>query len=176
MIFNMGGNVTVVEETVFTSGKYAWRKYAISQVAEDVASNITKRYVADPSPENFKVYASSSIETDEVNKIFTLVSPDSWDMTLDGSGQSIQPNKYFMFTKPSGSVVFKSGPYSSPKPGVWFTSAEGAVIEPTSASDSVIKYSFGYVTVHTFEGYAISDDETTYPEDGDLDGFHYERI
>ena len=176
MIFNMGGNVTVVEEKVFTSGEYAWRKYAISEVAEDAVSNITKRYVADPDPKIFKVYMASSMKTDEVNGLFTLVSPESWDLNVDGSGLSISINQYFMFSKPSGKVAFKSGSYSSQRPGVYFTSAEGAVVVPSDSSYPVTKYSFEYKTVHTFEEFVVSDESEYYPDKTDFEGYYYEKI
>ena len=174
MIFNM--NVTPPEKKPKVFGKYAWRKYAISQVEENRTSQIKTRYVADPDPKILKVYMSSSIETDEVNRTFTLVNPESWDLNFDGSGLSISINSYFMFGKPSGSVVFKSGSYSSQRPGVYFTSSEGAVVEPSHSTYPVTKYSFNYLTVHTFEEYVVSDEETTYPANGDLEGFHYEQI
>lgn len=174
MIFNMGGVSPQKKPTVF--GKYAWRKYAVSLVQEEAVSNITKRYVADPDPKILKVYMSSTMETDEVNKKFTLISPESWDLNMDGSGLSISINKYFMFGKPSGTLAFKSGSYSSQRPGVWFTSAEGAVVEPSASSYPVTKYSFNSVTVHTFEEYVVSDEADKYPDKQELEGFYYESI
>ena len=174
MIFNMGVPTPEKKPTIF--GKYAWKKYAISQVAEDRTSQIKTRYVANPDPKILKVYMASSIETDEVNRTFTLINPESWDLSLDGSGLSIAINEYFMFSYPSGSVVFKSGSYSSQRPGVYFTSSEGAVVEPSHSSYPVTKYSFEYLTVHTFEEYVVSDEETEYPDGGELDGYYYEQI
>ena len=174
MIFNMGG--VSPQKKPKTFGKYAWRKYAVSLVQEDRVSDIKTRYVADPDPKILKVYMSSSMETDEVNKKFTLVSPESWDLNMDGSGLSIATNNYFMFGKPSGTLAFKSGSFSSQRPGVFFTSAEGAVVVPSDASYPVTKYSFNYVTVHTFEEYVVSDEETEYPDGEEVDGFYYERI
>ena len=174
MIFNLSGVSPQKKPTPF--GKYAWRKYAVSWVKEEAVSNITKRYVADPDPKILKVYMSSSMETDEVNELFTLVSPESWDLNMDGSGLSISINKYFMFGKPSGTLAFKSGSYSSQRPGVYFTSAEGAVVVPSDASYPVTKYSFNSVKVHTFEEYVVSDEEGEYPDKEELDGFYYEQI
>lgn len=174
MIFNMGGVSPQKKPKVF--GKYAWKKYAVSLVEENRTSNITKRYVADPDPKILKVYMSTSMKTDEVNRTFTLVSPESWDLNFDGSGLSIATNNYFMFGKPSGTLAFKSGSFSSQRPGVFFTSAEGAVVEPSHSSYPVTKYSFEYLTVHTFEEYVVSDEETEYPDGEELEGFYYEQV
>ena len=175
MIFNMGGSFKPPEEKPKTFGKYAWKKYAVTQVAEDRTSQIKTRYVADPDPKILKVYMSSSMETDEVSRTFTLVNPESWDLNVNGSGLSISINSYFMFGKPSGSVAFKSGSYSSQRPGVFFTT-EGAIVEPSHSSYPVTKYSFDYLTVHTFEEYVVSDEETTYPDGEKLEDFYYEKI
>ena len=173
MIFNMGGNSPQKKPKTF--GKYAWKKYAVSLVEEKRTSQIKTRYIADPDPKILKVYMSSTMETDEVNRTYTLVNPESWDLNVNGSGLSISINSYFMFGKPSGSVAFKSGSYSSQRPGGFFTT-EGAIVEPSHSSYPVTKYSFDYLTVHTFEEYVVSDEETTYPDGDELEGFYYEQV
>ena len=173
MIFNMGGTSPRKKPTPF--GKYVWRKYAVSLVQEDAVSNITSKYIADPNPKVLKVYMSSSMETDEVNKKFTLISPESWDLSVGGAGLSISINKYFMFSYPSGTLAFKSGSYSSQRPSAHFTT-EGAVVTPSNASYPVTKYSFNSVKVRTFEEYVVSDEETTYPDKEEVEDFYYERI
>ena len=173
MIFNMGG--TAPRKKTSAVGKYAWRKYAVGDVLKEMTSTVKTKYVVDPDPENYMVYASASMETDKVNGIYTLVSPREWTMTPDGNGLSMSVNNYIMFGSPSGSVVFKNTAYSDYRASVRATSAEGTLIVPGGESYPVTKYSFEMVPEYVIEEIVVSDDPEEYPE-GELDGFIYERM
>lgn len=175
MIFNMGGTGQKKPKTL---GKYAWRKYVIGQKYQQKTTSIKAKYVAhaDTSFVKLKVYASTSMKSDSVNGIYTLTDPEQWELNLDGYGLMTSPNQYIMFGKSSGSVVFKTGSYTTTKASVAYNIIDGGVIIPDNANAPLTKYSFEIVTEYTFEEFVVSDEAGEYPEDGDLDEFHYEQI
>ena len=116
------------------------------------------------------------MKSDAVSGIYTLTDPVQWELTRDGNGLMTSANQYIIFGASSGSFVFKTGSYTTTRASVSYNSTDGGIIVPDNSNAPLTKYAYELVPDYIFEEFVVSDEADEYPEDGDLDEFHYEQI